>query len=223
MKIELLEIWDWETGKPTGIPVERKKSHREGIPHEGVHLWIIKNISEPEILFQKRASTKDTAPGVLDITVGGHVPFGLKKNKIQKEAEEEIGISPSDEELIDLGWYKYEEVLPDIFHREFQHIYLMYNDMPLDNYRFNDGEVEGIYSVPIKSLDLLMKKDFTFTVSGFNHSAGIFSQQVSRREFHPLLFAPSMKRYMEVLLNACNEFFNTGKVRSSLNPSNVNG
>ena len=70
LKSEQLEEWDWDLAKPTGKPVDRNFAHKNGISHEGVHLWVIRNISTPEILFQKRAKDKDTFPDCLDITVG---------------------------------------------------------------------------------------------------------------------------------------------------------
>lgn len=120
---ELLEAWDWETGIPTGLPVARGESYKKGIAHEGVHLWIIRSGTPPyEILFQQRSPHKELFPGCLDITVGGHVPFGLQGNKIQKEAMEELGISPCDADMTDLGYIRYEEITDEYLHREFQHV-----------------------------------------------------------------------------------------------------
>ena len=147
MSEEFLEEWDWESGRPTGRKVERRFSHRSGIPHEGVHLWIVSRIGGvPHILLQRRAASKALFPGYFDITVGGHVPFGLGSGKIQKEAEEELGIIPDDASLVDLGYFRYEERTPefDLFHREFQHVYLLRDDRPLSAYRFCDGEVDAV-------------------------------------------------------------------------------
>lgn len=213
---EMLEAWDWNLALPTGEAVPRKKAHREGIPHEGVHLWVIR-ISEgrPEILFQHRASLKDTYPDCLDITVGGHVPFQKEENKIQKEAFEEIGISPPEEELMDLGYYRYEEINEVMFHREFQRVYLCRDDRPLDGYRFNDGEVDGIYGVPLEDLARLLNGDHVFSIEGFDGKR-MLRREVSRRDFHPLLFSPSMEIYMEVVLGAVKELVENGSVSARM-------
>src|SRR3990172_8254763 len=88
---ELLEAWDWENGLPTGEPITRDAAHRNGIPHEAVHLWIVRNsLSEPELLFQLRAAHKENYPDFLDITVGGHVPYGYCGNKILKEDRKSV-------------------------------------------------------------------------------------------------------------------------------------
>lgn len=203
---EILEVWDWETAKPTGRPVRRDLSHREGIPHEGVHLWVIRTSGpEIEVLFQHRAPHKKMHPDCLDITVGGHVPFGLTERKIHKEAMEEIGIIPDDDHMVDLGYFRYEEIDHELIHREFQHVYLLLDNRPLKKYSFTDGEVIGIYAVPLKKLDRLLREDRSFVITGYN-GTHVVSKEVSRRDFHPLLFSPIMKDYMQVVLQAGREF-----------------
>lgn len=205
-KEEMIEEWNWLTAKPEHRAVSRKRAHKEGIAHEGVHLWVISTINgRPEILFQHRAGHKESYPDCLDITVGGHVPFGKNEGKIQKEADEEIGISPADSELIDLGYFRYEEITDEMFHREFQRVYLYKSDIPLDKYRFNDAEVDAIFAIPLDDLEKLLKNDHDFISKGYD-GKGFVCKELSRKDFHPLLFAPSMKEYMGVLLKAVKQF-----------------
>jgi len=209
---ELLEEWDWETARPTGRMVARGRAHREGVAHEGVHLWIVRAGSgTTEALFQQRARHKEQYPDCLDITVGGHVLYGQVEGKIQKESSEEIGVSPPDESLSDLGYYRYEERTQGLFHREFQRVYLLRDERPLSAYRFADGEVTGIYAVPLKNLKRLLREDFSFGIEGFDGRASV-RRVVGRPDFHPLLFAPSMAPYMEVLLRAMDELVALGRV-----------
>jgi isopentenyldiphosphate isomerase len=209
---ELLEEWDWEEAIPTGRVVSRKKAHSEGIAHEGVHLWVFRTVNGfPEILFQHRASSKEMYPDCLDITVGGHVPFGRGDNKIQKESFEEIGIVPSDDNLIDLGYYRYEEITKEMFHREFQRVYILHDNRALRDYRFNDGEVDGIYAVPLIRLEDLLQADSEFIIKGYDGHA-IVDREVSRRDFHPLLFAPSMEKYMDTVIQGIRELFHENSV-----------
>lgn len=209
---ELLEEWDWVTARPTGKAILRGVAHKNGIAHEGVHLWVLRFAgSEGEVLFQKRARNKEMYPNCLDITVGGHVTFGISDGKIQKEAREEIGIELNEKRLVDLGFFRYEERDEKIFHREFQRVYLYVDDRPLTEYRFNDGEVEGIYAVRVRDLIHMMQGDRSFEIEGFD-GMKIVREKVSRKDFHPLLFAPSMEKYMEVLLQAIQELYRTGSV-----------
>ncbi len=213
---ELLEVWDWEEAIPTGRVVSRKRAHSEGIAHEGVHLWVIRTASGcPEILFQHRASNKEMYPDCLDITVGGHVPYGKRDNKIQKESFEEIGIVPSDDSLIDLGYYRYEEITEAMFHREFQRVYLLHDNRALSDYSFNDGEVDGIYAVPLSRLEDLLRADSKFIVHGYDGHA-LVARGVSRKDFHPLLFAPSMEKYVDTVIRGVEELFDKGFVTVSM-------
>ncbi|MFW5770081.1 MAG: NUDIX hydrolase [Spirochaetota bacterium] len=203
---ELLEEWSWDEGKPLGTPVKRSYAHKNGIPHEGVHLWVL-NMADgiPLVLFQHRAHWKDMYPDCLDITVGGHVPFGLGEAKIQKEAYEEIGITPSDDDLVDLGYFRYEERDENIFHREFQHVYLYEDSRALDRYVFHDKEVEGIFAVQLDMLKKLLDQDFKFSIKGFN-GREILHRNVQRQDFHPLLFSPTMEQYMNILIQAMDQY-----------------
>lgn len=209
---ELLEVWDWENGLPTGEPIARDAAHRNGIPHEAVHLWIVRNnLRAPELLFQFRASHKENYPDCLDITVGGHVPYGYCGNKILKEAREEIGIMPDADDLIDLGWYRYEERTGRLFQRELQHIYLLRSDLNLDQYRFSDGEVTGIYAVNVGDVKKIIAGDARFDIPGFNGKE-LIKRSVTRKDFHPQLFDPSMDPYMRVILASVDELAATGQV-----------
>lgn len=213
---ELLEEWDWTAARPTGRAVRRGEAHKNGVAHEGVHLWVLRfSGGEPEVLFQKRARIKEMHPNCLDITVGGHVTYGISEGKIQKEAREEIGIELEEHKLVDLGFFRYEEIDEKMFHREFQRVYLFVDERPLEQYGFNDGEVEGIYAVRLSDLERLMRENFFFEIEGFDGKVHI-RETVSRKDFHPLLFASSMQKYMEVLLAAIDELFRTGSVQSKM-------
>ncbi len=208
----MLEAWDWEIGLPTGEPIARDAAHRNGIPHEAVHLWIVRNSScEPELLFQLRAPHKENYPGVLDITVGGHVPYGYCGNKVLKETREEIGFIPNEADLVDLGWYRYEERTGRLFQRELQHIYLLRSDLDLNQYRFNDGEVTGIYAVRLGDVKRIIAGDACFEVTGFNGKEHI-ARNVTRKDFHPQLLDQSMDVYMRVILMSADELAATGQV-----------
>ncbi len=216
---EALEEWDWGSAKPTGRVVMRSRAHREGVPHEGVHLWIVSTAAgTPGVLFQQRSKHKEQYPDCLDITVGGHVLFGHNEGKIQKESSEEIGISPADAELIDLGYYRYEERTPTFFHREFQRVYLLLDNRPLSAYRFMDGEVTGIYAVPLGNLERLFDGDSVFSIEGFD-GREMTTRLVGKADFHPLLFAPSMAVYMEVLFRAIHELVAGGCVSAGMPPA----
>ncbi len=209
---EHLEVWNWETALPTGARIDRDTAHRDGIPHESVHLWVLRKQSgAKEILFQHRAAHKEIYPDCLDITVGGHVPYGFSGNKILKEADEEIGLRPDEKDLIDLGWYRYEEKSAPFFQREFQHIFFLKNDQGLDRYCFKDNEVTGIYAVRLEDLGKILAGDLLVKVQGFSENRHI-EKSVARADFHPQIFDDSMKIYMDVVIKAADELLSYGQV-----------
>ena len=209
---EILEVWDWETARPTGKQVDRETAHRTGVPHEAVHLWIVRSTGgRREVLFQHRSPDKPIHPDCLDITVGGHAPYGFGGNKILKEAREEVGIEPDAKRLIDLGWCRYEEREGAIFQREFLHVFLLLDNRSLTRYRFNDGEVTGIYAVGFDDLLKIFAGEHSCEIRGFNGTERV-RKTVSRRDFHPQLFDRSMARYREVFLSAAAELAGGGRV-----------
>ncbi len=86
---ELLEILT-ENGGGTGVPAKRKDIHKQGLWHRAVIIAIIND--ENKILIQKRASTKEKFPGLWDLSVAGHVPFGQDSTScVVLEIMEEVG------------------------------------------------------------------------------------------------------------------------------------
>jgi len=69
---ELLNTVD-AAGNITGTAT-REQIHREGLLHREVDVWFYTPAGE--IIFQRRSKTKNTFPGMLSPTVGGHVEIG---------------------------------------------------------------------------------------------------------------------------------------------------
>lgn len=71
---------------------ERSVVHKEGILHREVHVWVV--MDGKKIVFQKRSMTKDTWPGKLDASAGGHVEAGETYEIAGKrELQEETGLT----------------------------------------------------------------------------------------------------------------------------------
>lgn len=214
---EILEEWDWEAATPTGRPVSRIHAHKTGAPHEGVHLWVarLSPAKVKQILFQKRSPHKISYPCFLDITVGGHVPFSHQNSGIAKEALEEIGMRVNENGLTPLGLIRYEESGHDKFHREFQRVFITRDDRPLDAYRFTDGEVTGLCAVGLAPFESLFSGESPIEAEFFDGKK-IFSTTVGRKDFHPELFAPSMRCYMEMLIPSLKKLFASDETGSDL-------
>jgi len=69
----------------------REDIHAKGLLHREIHVWLYNK--NGEIFFQMRAKDKETFPGLLDASVGGHVEMGDSYEKTAlKEVEEETGL-----------------------------------------------------------------------------------------------------------------------------------
>jgi len=77
----------------------RENIHKKGLLRREVHVWLYNN--EGGVLFQKRALNKDTFPGLLDASIGGHVELNETYEEAAiKEAKEETDIMIDNNKLI---------------------------------------------------------------------------------------------------------------------------
>ena len=65
------------------------------------------------LLLQRRAATKDTWPGYLDVTAAGHLASGEETVDGLREVEEELGLRIEPERLVPLGTRRVEQEIPD--------------------------------------------------------------------------------------------------------------
>jgi isopentenyl-diphosphate delta-isomerase len=94
---ELLDILDL-SGAPLGFVQPRSIAHLTGLWHRTVHVWIVNN--QNRVLLQKRARTKESFPGLWDISAAGHITAGdASASAARRELEEELGIEAGEGEL----------------------------------------------------------------------------------------------------------------------------
>lgn len=149
------ELFDIVTadGASTGITKRRADVHRDGDWHRAIHVWVYGVADEggtPFLLLNQRGKHKDTWPGVLDATVGGHLAAGETVEEAFREIEEEIGIAADPARLRFAGTRpRSSESMPGIIDREIQEIFLYRDDRPLTAYRPNPAELEGLVRVDL--------------------------------------------------------------------------
>lgn len=96
MDKNLLNIVD-KNGIIIGIDT-RENIHKQGLLHREIHIWFI--TPNEEVIFQQRSKNKDTAPNLLDATVGGHIEIGSDYlTTAILEAKEETGIDIRESDL----------------------------------------------------------------------------------------------------------------------------
>lgn len=153
MKGDLLNIFD-ESYKWVGV-MPRSIAHRDGLWHETFHCWFMQRErldgrETAYLWFQKRSADKKDYPNLLDITSAGHLDYREKPSGGIREIEEELGINVPVEELRDLGIRINVEKTPKLFNNEFNHVFLYDCPNTMDQIRFADGEVEGIYRINVE-------------------------------------------------------------------------
>lgn len=129
---------------------EREVAHRDGLWHETFHCWIIrKRAGKVYVLFQKRASNKKNYPNMLDIPAAGHLHCDETKEDGIRELEEELGVKSSTDKMCYLGMRIEIVETPKLHNKEFQHVYLLEDDTPLNKYRLQEKEVSGLVEVEL--------------------------------------------------------------------------
>jgi isopentenyldiphosphate isomerase len=152
---ELLDILD-ESGLPTGQVVPKSEAHRLGLWHRCFHCWICG--SDPGgsyLLLQRRAATKDTWPGYLDVTAAGHLAAGEKTLDGLREVEEELGLRIKPERLVPLGTRRVEQEIPGGCDRELHEVFLVFDVTPQGNLRLQKEEVEAVFRLELDDVEAL--------------------------------------------------------------------
>jgi isopentenyldiphosphate isomerase len=162
-------------GSPLGIAKARSLVHRDGDWHRAVHIWItgMDEAGAPFLIMQRRGFEKDTWPGRLDATVGGHYRAGEELAETLREAEEELGVPVELEELRWLGVRAcVNEGEPNILDHELQDVFLWRDDRPLHRYLPNPAELAGLVSIPIDGLLSLLRGDLQIIPALFMGTSG---------------------------------------------------
>jgi isopentenyldiphosphate isomerase len=145
---ELVDIYDERLRK---IGTEsRYEAHAKGDWHLNFHCWIVSRRQGGTLLFQVRSERKPTFPGKLDSTVGGHYKTNETLRGVVREAEEELGVEVSVRELVPLGRRVDITSVGGMPKREIASVFLIIRDMPLERYRPDPAEVEGLVEIPIR-------------------------------------------------------------------------
>lgn len=153
---ERFDLYDAE-GRPLGVSKERTAVHRDGDWHRSMHLWIVRG--DGRLVFQQRSRAKDTMPGLLDASVGGHYAAGEQLRDVLREAREELGVPVAAEELIVLGLWRSEVVAIDagVIDREWQDVFFWPLDTALTAFRPDAVEVSALVELAPRDLLRLLR------------------------------------------------------------------
>ncbi len=202
------ELFDVVTagGEPTGRSKPRAEVHRDGDWHRALHVWVT-GVDEngPFLTFQRRSMTKDTWPGKLDATVGGHFRAGESLEETLREVDEEIGITVSLSDLRFIGKrIAVSETGVGTKDREIQDVFLLRDERPLTDFRPSPAELDALLRIQLDPLlELLAGSRESIAVRSVSPgheypveagvTAGDFIQQIDRYFYRVAIAA---KRYL---------------------------
>jgi len=182
-------------GTPTGRTKPRALVHRDGDWHRAVHVWVAGEDpdGQPFLLFQRRGHGKDTWPGRLDATVGGHLRAGEDIAEALREVEEELGLALPTTDLRRLGTRVcVNEAEPAVRDHELQEVFLLRDDRPLTAYRPYPAELAALVRFPLRPLLPFLAGE-TDTITGDAIAPG--AREPSPSAFSPADFIPTVDRY----------------------------
>jgi isopentenyldiphosphate isomerase len=201
---ELLDILD-ESGRPTGEVVAKSEAHRLGLWHRCFHCWICG--SDPGgsyLLLQRRAGTKDTWPGYLDVTAAGHLAAGEETLDGLREVEEELGLRIVPERLVPLGTRRVEQEIPGGCDRELHDVFLVFDATPLEDLRLQKEEVEAVFRLDLDDVQVLYE---TGSAPAREYAAG----RTSATRIHLAEFVPKEEGYLGRVAEAARRHLSGAK------------
>jgi 8-oxo-dGTP pyrophosphatase MutT (NUDIX family) len=154
---EKIDIVD-EAGRPTGEIAWKSEAHRSGLLHRCFHCWVAgrDDAGGPYLLVQRRAATKETWPGRLDVTAAGHLEAGEEPLEGGlRELEEELGLRVEPERLVPLGTRRVDLEIPQGLDRELHDVFLLLDDTPPGELRLQREEVEAVLSIRLEDAQAL--------------------------------------------------------------------
>ena len=195
---ELLDILD-ESGRQTGEVVLKSEAHRLGLWHRCFHCWICG--SDPEgsyLLVQRRAATKDTWPGYLDVTAAGHLAAGEETLDGLREVEEELGLRVDPERLAPLGTRRVEQEIPEGCDRELHEVFLLFDATPPGELRLQKEEVEAVFRLDLDDVEALYQ---TGAAPAREYAIG----RTSSTRIHLAEFVPQDEDYLRRVAGAARQ------------------
>jgi len=156
MTDELIDILD-SKGNPTGSRLMKSEAHANGLWHYSVHVWIFN--SRGEVLLQKRAMSKDTFPGLWDISSAGHVSAGETPNEAAvRELGEELGIKAKTGDLKRAMVRELEsEPRPGLHNNEHVHVYFLKFEGDAKSLKIQKKELEEVKFILLDEFEADLK------------------------------------------------------------------
>ena len=200
---EPFDLHDRE-GRPLGRSKARALVHRDGDWHRSVHLWVALDElgvagegAGPWLLFQRRSLTKDTWPGAIDIAVTGHLRAGEGVAEGLREAEEEIGLTVTPGDVVELGLRRRADERPGVRDFELQTILFTRSRLSLGDLKPHPAELSAILAVRLDDVGALLLPGARVTAARLALDGSIAREDITRADL-----VPSTDGYLEHALSS---------------------
>ena len=147
MAQEMVDEYNFR-GEKLGV-VDKDIAHAKGLWHKSVHVWILN--SKNEVLLQYRCADKKLYPNTWDCSFAGHIGAGESSiDAILREGKEELGIDVDLDKLNYILTNREHLSYEDIDSNEFVDIYILRQDVKLEDISFQKEEVSDAKYVSIE-------------------------------------------------------------------------
>jgi isopentenyldiphosphate isomerase len=180
---ELVDAYDAD-GRLIGVK-ERAAVHRDGTWHRCFHCLILSGgDASPRVVLQRRARVVVDYPGLLDVTVAGHLLAGeTVLEAAAREISEELGVELPTQSLEPFGEYRLIVETPGIWAREITDVFITHDERSPDAYRCNPVEVASVLTLPLTDAVKLWSGERSYaTVREFEGGRSVL-RDVALRDF----------------------------------------
>ncbi|SFA70813.1 Isopentenyldiphosphate isomerase [Bacillus sp. cl95] len=205
METELLKIFD-ENRNEIGT-ASRADAHRKGLWHETFHCWFVeRQAGEDYIYLQIRSHLKKDYPSLLDITAAGHLLASETVKDGIREVQEELGVPIEWKEVVSLGIVKNEIYQKNLIDKEYSHIFLYENRLPMEDFRLQSEEVTGIVRAKFSEFEsFYMNEVSEIKIEGFEYDSK--GQRLSIKQNVGMdRFVPHQESYSSAIVKMIGEY-----------------
>ncbi len=169
----------------TGEVKSRAQAYQDSDWIGTFNLWIVTREPEPAIIYQQRGFDRAWAPGLLDVTAGGHYLAGERLTDGLREVSEELGKEFSADAITHLGRKLYVGVNTDgTTKQNVIDVYMIEHNEPLSSYTPQVEEIYALCVCPIKELVKAHRDEsYHFTVKGLTAQGTPITIDVSKASF----------------------------------------
>ncbi|MBX7228937.1 MAG: NUDIX domain-containing protein [Burkholderiaceae bacterium] len=175
MAIAQVDILDPSSFEKTGQVKSIYEAWEAGDWIGTFNLWVVQNYDGVGyLLYQQRCFKAQWAPGLLDVTAGGHYDAGETVEQGLREVREELGKDYKFTDLINLGKKLYLRDQPGRKLRYAVDVFMTQDNLPLETFRLERDELEGLYRCPVDDLiKLHTQPGYSFRAEGLHFEGDI--------------------------------------------------